>query len=105
MTFTGNEDHSISLEDAAKLTANYRSNAGPNPALAGFFGEETLKQILNQTHCVGIRIYYGEENDGTPTLVLVGADEDENDLIDGKIAERELPCPPYCSVQNTLNSD
>jgi hypothetical protein len=28
MDFTGNENHDISLDDAAKLTANYRASAG-----------------------------------------------------------------------------
>jgi len=105
MSFTGEEDHSITLEEAAELTANYRDNAGENPCLAGFFGQEALKGILGQEDCVGIRIYYGEESDGTPKLVLVGAKANEDDMTGGKICEKHLPCPPYCGSSNELNSD
>ncbi len=104
MAFTGNEDHSISLKDAAKLTANYRKNAGPNAILAGFFGKETLKKILDQDDCVGIRFYYGQDDMGTPKMVLVGTKANEDDLIDGIIAERSWPCPPNCGNKNVLNS-
>jgi len=105
MSFTGNEDHSISLSKAAEFTANYRQSAGQGAIIAGYFGETTLKNILNQDGCVGIRFYYGLDNNGDPKMVLVGADTDENDLIDGIIAEKSYPCPPYCSKQNQLNSN
>jgi len=105
MSFTGNEDHSMTLEEAAELTANYRKNAGENAIKAGFFGQEALNEILKQEDCVGIRIYYGEESDGTPKLVLVGAKANEDDIISGTICEKHAPCPPYCGVANALNSD
>ena len=105
MGFTGNEDHSITLEDAAKLTANYRRNAGEKAIKGGFFGNTALKAIIDQEECVGIKFYYGQKDDGTPCLVLVGADADENDMTKGRLAEREFPCPPYCGENNVLNSD
>ena len=105
MGFTGNEDHSITLEDAAKLTANYRKNSGVNAIKGGYFGKTALKDIVDQKGCVGIRFYYGQKDDGTPCLVLVGADAAENDMTNGRLAERELPCPPDCGEDNVLNSD
>lgn len=105
MTFTGNEDHSITLEEAAQLTANYRHNAGEKAIKGGFFGKTTFKNIIDQKGCVGIKFYYGQKSDGTPCLVLVGADAAENDMTGGLIAERELPCPPYCGMANVLNND
>ncbi len=105
MGFTGNEDHSITLEDAVKLTANYRKNSGENVIKGGFFGKTALKNIIGQEGCVGIRFYYGQESDGKPCLVLVGADAGENDMTGGLLAERQLPCPPYCDENSVLNKD
>lgn len=95
MSFTGNEDHDISLDDAKKWTANYRS-ANPGAIKAHFFGKQAIQDILNQTNCVGIRIYYANDDRGNKHLVIVGADASENDLYNGKLAEKSMPCPPYC---------
>ena len=104
MAFTGNEDHEISLSEAAQLTANYRDSAEPGSVKAGFFGKSAIEEILEQEKCVGIRIYYAQEEDGTPTFVVVGVEENEDDLVEGKIAEAPTPCPPNCGSANVLNS-
>ncbi|MFQ6609039.1 MAG: hypothetical protein ACE5EE_10990 [Fidelibacterota bacterium] len=104
MAFTGSEDHSIDLREASRLTKNYRDGAGTGAMKAGFFGKQTLLKLLNQTEAVGVRIYYAQEDDGTQTFVLVGTDSHENDLTGGELAERPLGCPPYCGVDNELNS-
>ncbi len=104
MSFTGNEDHSITLEEASELTQNYRDNAESGAKKGGYFSKESLLDILNQDECVGIRYYFGEEDDGTPVLVLVGVDEEENDLTNGALREKSTPCPPRCGQANDLNS-
>jgi hypothetical protein len=104
MAFTGNEDHTITLEEASRLTRNFRKSAEPGSKLGTFFGKSTLQQILDQRDCVGIRYYYGLKDDGTPVLVLVGADANENDMVDGIIAEKGIPCPPACGEPDVLNS-
>ena len=105
MAFTGNEKHTIPLADAGKLTGNFRKKATASGAVVGhFFGAETVKRILAQDGCVGIRIYYAAQDDGVPTLVMVGANANENDLVSGEIAEWTLPCPPFCGASNSLNS-
>lgn len=105
MTFTGSENHSISLEEASKLTTNYRKNTVSGAVLAGFFGKEVIQAIIDQSECVGIRVYYGQQEDGTPELVLVGAKSDMDDIIDGKLAEKMIPCPPNCGSANDLNTE
>ncbi|MFH1853462.1 MAG: hypothetical protein ABIA75_14075 [Candidatus Neomarinimicrobiota bacterium] len=105
MSFTGNENHSISLEEASKLTANYRKSAGEDAVIAGFVGKTAIENIINQADCVGIRFYFGQHDDGKPDLVLVGAKANMGDLIDGIITERLIPCPPNCAPANVLNSD
>lgn len=104
MSFTGNEDHSISLATAAAWTKNYRDrNAG---AIKGhFYGKQAIKDILDQSTCVGIRIYYAIDEAGARQLVIVGVKANEDDLFNGLLAERGVPCPPFCGSGNPLNGN
>lgn len=104
MSFTGEEDHSISLEDAAELTARYRQTAGTGAILGGYFSKEAVKAIIEQDNCVGIRYYYGRAADGKPKLVMVGVLANEDDIADGQLAEFGADCPPNCGKNNELNS-
>ena len=101
--FTGNEDHSISLNDAAALTENYRETS-QGGSLGGYFGGSALTSILQQENCVGIRIYYGRTENHEPRFVLVGVNSDGDDLYEGELAESSIDCPPNCSKSNPLNS-
>ncbi len=103
MSFTGNESHNITLTEAAQMTENYR-DAHPGATKGFFYGKAALQNILNQANCVGIRIYYAQDNAGQPKLVLVGADGNENDLYNGELAEFGAPCPDHCGNANPLNS-
>ena len=104
MTFTGHEDHSVTLQEAAEWTKKYRDDAGSGAIIGGFFSKEAIEKLLNQTGAVGIRYYYGKEKDSTPILVLCAVDADENDLYEGELMELARPCPPNCSELNPLNS-
>jgi hypothetical protein len=107
MSFTGNENHTISLEDAAALTKNYR-DANINPIIGEYFGQSAIQDILDQTGCVGIRAYFAISDPTSLSpklrLVICGVDEYENDILD-IIAENGTLCPPYCSTADALNSD
>ena len=103
MPFTGNEDHSISLKDAAKMTENYRTTAGAGAFLGGYFGKIALQAILNQQGCTGIRIYNARNDAGEPNFVLVGVKSDGEDLTDGSLAEYSMGCPPFCPTASALN--
>jgi hypothetical protein len=102
-TFTGKENHIISLEEAKKLTSNFQSRLQGDQVRAHYVSKEGLQQLLEQENCVGVRIYYGETDDGKPELVLVGVTEDGRDLTEGVILERTMPCPPYCPSVSDLN--
>ena len=70
--FNGNENHDITLAEAAALTKRYRDQMNSTDRKGGFFGKEKLLEILNQTDCVGIRYYYGLDRDNKQVLVLTG---------------------------------
>lgn len=50
-----------------------------------------------------MRFYYARDEKGVPTLVLVGVDQDGNDLVKESILEWTFPCPPVCGDPNDLN--
>lgn len=102
MSFNPNQDHSISLAEAAVLTKAYR-DANPGAKIGGFFGKAAIEAILNQTDCVGLKYYFAIEN-GEPTLVLCGAKADQDDLYQGLLAENDVTDPPNSSTPNPLNS-
>jgi len=104
MSFNGNEGSPITLADAADLTANYRATISPGDRLALFVGRNRLLDILNQTGCMGVRIYFGLDKNGEQELVLVGADSNEQDMEKGVIIDRLKQCPTNCSSSNPLNS-
>ena len=104
MAFNGDEGSVVTLTDASRWTANYRKTVPVGEITAQFVGKNQLLKILNQTGCMGIRLYYGIGDDGLKNIVAVGAGADENDMTSGIILEKFLPCPPRCSGRNSLNS-
>lgn len=102
MQFTGKEDHQISLEEAIKLVKNFKNKVGEEVVKAHFIGKEAILKVLDQENCVGVRIYYAENDEGKPELVVVGVNENGKDLVEGLILERTWPCPPYCDGESKL---
>lgn len=103
MSFTGNEDHSITLAAASAMTKDFR-DANPGAILGGFFGKAAIQAILDQPDCTGIRYYNALTANGDPTLVLVGVKANQDDLVNGLLADYAKPMPPYSSANNALNS-
>jgi len=94
-------DHKIAITEARELV-DRRRRAAEQPA--GAFKREALERILDQTGCAGIRIYYGMHPDGQPALVLVGVDQYGEEMLDGELAERSYPCPPFCAFGPSLRA-
>lgn len=103
MSFDGTEGETISLTTASGFTENYRDEAGTGATLGHFIGRDLIEDILDQTGCMGIRMYYGIDGDGNKVLILVGANGDEDDMLD-IIVDRTVSCPPRCGSTNALNS-
>ena len=106
-TFNGTEGAKISLELAAQYTANWRAAFPYAPTsavipLANYIGKDAILEILAQNEAVGIRSYYGIDNEGIYKLILVGVNTEGNDLLD-IIYNNTLTCPIYCSAANALN--
>jgi len=69
--FTGNEEQEISFEEGALLTAKWRTNY-PRAFKAGYISLDSIKSIIDQPDCVGIRIYFGQTPNDEMALVVVG---------------------------------
>lgn len=95
MAFNGSEGEQINLQTAAAWTANYRQTGAV--IRAHFFGRDILEDILEQDGCMGIRIYYALDDNGTRQLILVGANADEGDMYEGVVADIGGLCPPNCT--------
>jgi hypothetical protein len=94
-------DHRITLTEAAALTKRHRE-AKVFTEKSGAFHKDQVLRLLAQPGCVGLRIHYGRNADGTPALVLTGIDVSDSDLT-GDILEKHFPCPPVCGAGSALN--
>ncbi|ATL48587.1 hypothetical protein COR50_16240 [Chitinophaga caeni] len=119
----------IPLEQGAKFTQTYRTQQqeeikrDPQKAktyqLGAFFGSNKLSHLLSNPDAVGLRIYYGlEENpDGLfeKRFVIVAVDANGNDLIktevavgkgdmDDDVLDGGVYCPVQCGIDGPLNS-
>jgi hypothetical protein len=124
------DPHHISVQDAAVLTQRWRSS-DPKPTFNGArFDRIAFDNLLAVPNCAGIRIYMGlhlqsEVKPGEPlwTYVMIATDPDGNDIIpttgaagnagavraadddsDGDPEQNPYPCPPYCGIDDPLNS-
>lgn len=100
--FKGNEGEKITLQEAVKFTENYKKSEKAEAIKAEFLGKELLAEILNQEKCVGIRFYFGKNENGNLNIVAVGCDKNGEDLYEGIILEKADPCPPHCASNSPL---
>jgi hypothetical protein len=92
----------ITLEEAKQYTHSFQK-LYPNEKKAFFVGKDQLLKILEQPDCLGIRIYNGYNDDEkVSNKVLIGVDSLGNDMEEGVILEKLIPCPPICSGSGGL---
>ena len=94
-------DHRISLTEAVSLTTNARS-AQLLPVHAWLYDRSIMDALLAQPGVEGIRIYMGVTSTYSPTLVLVGTDANDRDLVNGVLGEEGEECPPHCDAESVL---
>jgi len=104
MSLDPNKDHSIDLETASKLTKRYREKIQSGATISSAFNKMSISAIMDQPECVGLRMYYAVADNGKDTLVLVGVNEEGDDLYEGKLMEWGGECPPNRASMNPLKS-
>ena len=74
------------------------------------FDAAQVKSMLGNTNCVGMRIYYGMDENKKIHGILVGVDNEgkdilpENEQAGNYILERGIRCPDNCPPTSPLNS-
>ena len=97
-------DHRVSLKAASELARRHRLSGAHRASDSGAFNSKPVTELLSQPGCVGLRIYHGRSATGEPAIILVGVDAKGNDMTEGVLLDVHLPCPPFCSDDNALNS-
>ncbi|MFZ4680080.1 MAG: hypothetical protein ACOYLP_07930 [Flavobacterium sp.] len=89
---------SIISEEEAKKIITLFAEKFPKQTVSSFIGSDNVKKILEQEGCIGIRIYNGYDEEAQKiSLVLVGVDKEEQDILEyGIIYDRMATCPPFC---------
>ncbi|OON68756.1 hypothetical protein [Hymenobacter sp. CRA2] len=100
MPFDGSEGGEITLQEAVAMTTRYR-DANLNPVKCGFMGKDIINQLLDQPGAMGLRIYFALNEAQQMTVVLVGATNEGQDMLD-LIADRAEPCPSNCPSDSPL---
>lgn len=103
---TVNDGDFVTLSEGAAYTAAYRDQF---PSMDGvikglFVGKNKIDDLLKQENVVGVRIYFGLNDEGLPNLVIVGAKSNGDDVT-SLIVEKLKPCPPVCGGGNALNGN
>jgi len=110
-------NHFIPLPQAQAMTARYRANKSNilSPAFIGTntlldcetFNREEFDWVLAQKDCVGLRIYFGMEENLQVRLLVTGVNINGDDIISeaganltepppSGVIELGRPCPTYC---------
>ncbi len=103
MAFNGKEGAPIDLSEASQWTRNFRTQ-NPGQVKAHYFGRDIIEKILDQSECVGIRIFQAINEQGEQHLILAGTDANENNQLHGLLGEASIPCPNQCGNADALNS-
>lgn len=116
----------ISLTEAVQMTTDYRNNResilatayqGQNIlAICETFDKAQVLQLLNETGCEKLRVYYGMDGSKKVHSILVGVDGDDKDILPSSnsltstegdeelILEKAFRCPETCPPDSELNT-
>lgn len=70
-------------------------------AIGGLFSKKAVLSLLSRADAQFLRYYHARDSEGKRALVLVAADANGNDLLDGgaQTLDHHWPCPPYCPTE------
>ena len=97
--------HEISLQEAEEMTHAYQND----PEFQGLtvacrIDKDAYQEVINQDGCAGVRTYFAKNNSGKLTIVVVGVDDNGNDMTDGVLLNKGFGCPSDCASSSSLMS-
>jgi hypothetical protein len=95
--------HVISLAEAKTMTHAYQSaQQFQGLTVASMIDKEAYQLVMDQPGCVNIRTYFGLNSQSTLTIVVVGVDDNGNDMTQGVLLDMANNCPVYCPTNSEL---
>lgn len=94
------KQNTITLETAQRWAENWNTAEDPIGNVKAFnIPGYNAKEIVKEPNVVNIRAYMGINDDGVPTLIMVGVDVNGDDLIgvNNLIYDFTTPCPTMCN--------
>jgi hypothetical protein len=98
-----NNPHVISLDEAKSMTHAYQNAAQfQGLTVASMIDKDAYQLVMDQPGCVNIRTYFALNEAGTLTIVVVGVDDNGDDMTQGVLLDKANNCPINCSVVSEL---
>lgn len=102
MAINNNSGEVIQLDEAIEYTHAFQED-NPESIKAFFAGINKINHVLGQEDCIGIRFYSGlDPVTGVKNLVLVGVNQEGEDITEGVIVEKLITCPTICAKNSAL---
>ena len=103
-TLTKADGGPIAKEKADLFMKRFRDKHPEKDAVvARFIGSDWLNVIIDQTDCVGVRVYFGYGETGQLEIFFVGVTANGTNMGPigkstgtGIMTDGSFPCPPYC---------
>jgi hypothetical protein len=104
----------IDLPTAIQLTRNYRENKdklvtpvfSDAMCISETFDASAIRAILDQPGCVAFRAYYGMKENKQVTMIFVGVNDKDQDIVgegtENILVDMGQKCPPYCNEDSPL---
>jgi hypothetical protein len=84
----------ISKDEFEKMMKKYEKN-NPKKTKSVNFDKATFQRILDDPATETVSVYFGEEEDGTNTVMIIGLDAEDR-LLYATAENKGASCPPYC---------
>jgi hypothetical protein len=98
-----NNKHLITLSEAQEMTHAFQNSSQfQNLTKACMIDKNAYQQVIDQPGCVGLRTYFALNSSQMLTIVVVGVDENGNDLTSGIILNKSDDCPTFCANNSLL---
>ncbi|HMJ48488.1 MAG TPA: hypothetical protein VK498_14240, partial [Ferruginibacter sp.] len=93
-------------DDKETILATTYQNQGILPN-SETFDADAVYAILDQEGCKSMRIYYGMNEDHKVHAIIVGVNEENEDMLPAEpvILEESIRCPTNCPPSSSLNAD
>jgi|TARA_B110000037_G_C16894525_1_gene413593 hypothetical protein len=95
--------HIITLQEAETMTHAYQNASQfQDLTIAVCIDNDAYQQVLDQQGCISVRTYFGLDADGKLTIVVVGVDDQGEDMTSGILLNHGYKCPAKCPNNSSL---